>query len=82
MCSVRAVVLDRPGEPVRVTDVPDPVPALGQLRIRVSDMSEIPAFGDEDLRHERTIRSVANLTRDLTAATSSPSPHRFRSTRR
>jgi propanol-preferring alcohol dehydrogenase len=36
MSDMRAVVLQRPGEPLRVTDVPDPVPAVGQLRIRIS----------------------------------------------
>jgi propanol-preferring alcohol dehydrogenase len=33
---MRAVILERPGAPVRLAEVPDPVPARGQLRLRVS----------------------------------------------
>ena len=33
---MRAVVLNHPGEPLEVTELPDPSPAPGQVRIRVS----------------------------------------------
>ena len=33
---MRAVVLDTPGKPLRVTTVPDPTPGPGQLRLKVS----------------------------------------------
>jgi alcohol dehydrogenase, propanol-preferring len=33
---MRAMVLDRPGEPLRAREVPDPEPGPGQIRLRVS----------------------------------------------
>jgi len=35
MNGMRAMVLDRPGTPLRVADLPDPTPGPGQIRLRV-----------------------------------------------
>src|SRR5207249_4426014 len=36
MCSMRAMVLDQPNQPLRYTDVPTPQPKANQLLIKVS----------------------------------------------
>jgi D-arabinose 1-dehydrogenase-like Zn-dependent alcohol dehydrogenase len=119
---MKAMVLDRPGDPLRLRDIPDPDPGPGQIRLRVAacgvcrtdlhvvdgelggpalplvpghqialvpaalactdkggrvvcagiHMSDVPSFPDQLLWNERSLVSVANLTRqdgaDLLAA--------------
>jgi propanol-preferring alcohol dehydrogenase len=65
---MRAMLLEKIGEPLSCRDVPIPKPGPGQVLIRVSacagiHMSDIPTFSYRVLWEERSIKSVANLTR-------------------
>lgn len=71
---MHAMILDTPGQRLRLVDQPRPSPTSEQLLIKVhacgicrTDLhildGDIPSFPDEFLWGERVLRSVANLTR-------------------